>query len=129
MKGCINPTSKRSAKCPQCGLYFAPAGLSGHIRFYHEKGIGKGKQKSIGDDIDDLMDSIIESKRIDLMLLCKQYLNTEDSLLPKHVANRAVQLLAVEYIHKRGTSRKKIKAKLHQHLILPGRYPSMIPLS
>ncbi len=107
MKGCKTPTSKRNTKCPQCSLYFAPSGLSGHIRFYHEKGIGKAKQESILNDVGDLMDSIIESKRIDLMSLCNQYLNTEGSLLPKHVVDRALQLLAFEYIHQRGVFKEK----------------------
>jgi hypothetical protein len=77
MKGCENPTNKRSAKCPQCVFYFAPSGLSGHIRFYHEKRIGKKEQESVHDQIDALMDRIIESKRIDLMSLSNQYTQTQ----------------------------------------------------
>ena len=30
-------------QCPKCGLYFAPAGLTGHLRFYHKMRIGKKK--------------------------------------------------------------------------------------
>jgi hypothetical protein len=107
MKGCKTPTAKRSAQCPQCGLYFAPAGLSGHIRFYHEKGIGKKKQESTQDLIDDLIESKIESKRTDLMLLWHQYSKTEGSPLPKQVVDGALQLLAYEYIHKRGIFKEK----------------------
>jgi hypothetical protein len=107
MKSCKNPTSKRSAKCPQCGLYFAPSGLSGHIRFCHEKRIGKKEQESVHDQIDALMDSMIDSKPVDLMLLSNQYLNTEGSLLPKQVVDRALQLLAFEYIHNRGIFKEK----------------------
>jgi hypothetical protein len=107
MKGCKTPTAKRSAKCPQCGLYFAPAGLCGHIRFYHKKGIAKDKQKSAHDEIDDLIDSKIESKRIDLMLLWNQSSKTEGSPVPKLVVDGALQLLAFEYIHKRGIFKEK----------------------
>jgi hypothetical protein len=107
MKSCENPTSKRSAKCPQCGLYFAPSGLSDHIRFYYEKGMGKEKQKSIGDEINDVIDSMIESKRIDLMLLLHKSSITEGSALPKQVVDGALRFLAFEYIHKRGIFKEK----------------------
>jgi hypothetical protein len=30
-----NETRKRSARCPECGQYFSPQGLNGHLRFHH----------------------------------------------------------------------------------------------
>jgi hypothetical protein len=30
-----NETRKRSARCPECGQFFSPQGLNGHLRFHH----------------------------------------------------------------------------------------------
>jgi hypothetical protein len=90
--------------------------------------MGKEKQKSIGDEINDVIDSMIESKRIDLMLLLYKSSITEGSALTKQVVDGELRLLAFEYIHKRGIFKEKISAKLRQLTKLLGRYPGSIPI-
>lgn len=43
-------TRKRSARCPECGKYFSPQGMNGHLRFTHKQGIEtmqKTKSRSV----------------------------------------------------------------------------------
>jgi len=102
VKGQEKPSPKRPAQCPKCGLYFAPAGLTGHLRFYHEMGIGQ-KKKGL---FDEGMKLFMGLKRSQLLDLVRQRPTTSALLSPEAV-DAALQLLLLEYAMDLGVFEKK----------------------
>jgi len=90
-------------KCPQCGLYYAPAGLTGHLRFYHKMGIGMKKQ----DPVDDALDAIWELERLELLQALSQSVTSGDLTAQKQVLDQALKLFLLDYLSKRGIFQKK----------------------
>lgn len=94
MKGQKTPSRKRWAKCPKCGLYFAPAGLEGHKRFYHKMGIGKKKRYYS----EQLYKEIMMTNRVRLMNLAGEYARSRDPSLRKQLVDDALYNLLSDYI-------------------------------
>jgi hypothetical protein len=110
MKGQKVPSGKRTAKCPKCGLYYAPAGLIGHMRFYHDMGIGMDKQNSLGKLVEFLRQKNEFNKELrihQLLELAVQHLNAGGSGLPKQVIDGALELLVIEYLVGSGIFKQK----------------------
>ena len=75
----LEPTSYRDKKCPYCGLYFSPRGLSGHMRFKHSMGYS---------------DSAFERFKQEEKLRILSNINTEEGL------KDALRLFLTEYLTK-----------------------------
>jgi hypothetical protein len=106
MKGQEKPSPKRHVKCPKCGLFFAPAGLAGHLRFYHNMGIGQKQRRKDPDD--ENMNLFMNLKRSQLLDLVRVRPDpTTGALLTPEAVNSALQLLLFEYIFERGIFAKK----------------------
>lgn len=110
MKGQKTPSRKRYAQCPKCDLYYAPAGLIGHMRFYHKMGIGKKKQSST-DETSKTLDWIYEMKKekklLQLLGLAEQDLKAGGPGLPKEVVDGVLQLLVMDYLFGHGIFKQK----------------------
>jgi hypothetical protein len=103
MKGQKTPSRKRWAKCPKCGLYFAPAGLEGHKRFYHKMGIGQKKQ----DPAEEMYEVTRTKNRMQLMNLAGKYGRSKDPSLRRQLVDDALYNLAIDYIFGFGIFKEK----------------------
>lgn len=67
MRGQKLPDKKRWKQCPDCGLFFAPAGLVGHRFYYHQKGIGKKPEQRPEDGFSKAYSLVRQAKRTTLI--------------------------------------------------------------
>ena len=105
MKGQRTPSGKRQLKCPRCGLYYAPAGLNGHLRFYHKWGVGEKKQNESSREFDlvDETNRLKRALRINRLLdLTMQHSKAGHPGLPREGIDGVIEQIAMDYLFSSG---------------------------
>lgn len=104
MRGKTQPTAKRSERCPDCGLYYAPAGLIGHQMFVHKKRFTRTSQH---EDKADSAYRIVRQKKV-VALMERAADETEKTGRVSGETLASIQeMMLIDYLFGRGLFRRE----------------------